>query len=242
MRQMPRGRSTFLFFRMALFLALILPWHTSPEAMAIASGVDEGYSAKVLEKILKAFSPAAELGNGKISLQISVDGDGALSNCRVRQTSGNASIDKAFCAAIKKASPFGQPPYGQPAEVSLTFMEDKGLVQKPSPVAETSAHAGGKSARIHPADEKQGKYLSKVTREIRESVFIPAESKKGSYTPTAHVKVAKNGKILDYSIVKSSGDKIMDKYLLQGIKRKGAISAPPDGMPLEFDLTFHLVR
>lgn len=203
-----------------------------------ASGVDDGYSAKVLDKALKTFSPGAELGSGKISVRVFIDGDGKYYDCRVYQSSGNQNIDKAFCANLKKASPFGQPPYGQPTEVTLTFVEDKAQSRN-KPVVEENRQAAAVEP-ISPA--KKRKYLDAASRQIRTSVYIPAETPKGTYHPVAHVKVDAQGKITDSSIVKSSGDKTMDKYLLQGIKRAGKITPPPQGMKNEFDLNFTLTR
>lgn len=227
-----------LLLGFSLAILAFFPANLAFCATNAASGLDDGYSAKVLDKALKTFSPGAELGSGKISVRVFIDGDGKYYDCRVYQSSGNQNIDRAFCANLKKASPFGQPPYGQPTEVTLTFIEDKTQARNKPAVEEIKQAAAAES--ISPAEKR--KYLDAASRQIRNSVYIPAETPKGTYHPVARVKVDAQGKITDSSIVKSSGDKTMDKYLLQGIKRAAKITPPPQGMNKEFDLSFTLTR
>lgn len=222
----------------ALAVLAFAPANYGHCASSMASGLDEGYSAKVLDKAIKTFSPASELGSGKISLRLFIDGDGRYYDCRVHQSSGNQTIDKAFCANLKKASPFGQPPYGQPAEVTLTFIEDKNQPRGKTILEENKSSSQAETT----ATAEKRKYLDSITRQIRNSVYIPAESPKGTYHPVARIKIDQQGKILDSSIVKSSGDKLVDKYLLQGIKRASKVIPPPAGINKELDLTFSLVR
>lgn len=211
-------------------------------AVAISAGVDEGYSAKVLDKVLKVVNPASALRDQSgVSILVYVDGDGKYARSVIRNSSGLKSIDDEFIAAIRKASPFGQPPYGQPAEIALTFKNDNAISKNGAPAQ--AAAPKPETVKLSSSDQSaRQNYISSITREIRNSVFIPVEAKKGVYNPVAAVKIDKQGNISEFSIAKGSGDKTIDKYLLQGIKRKGKVTPPPAGIGQEFELPFRLVR
>lgn len=226
---------------MACAVILALSSHANCANIA-AAGIDEGYAGKALDKIMKKW-PASLSGIKNARIQILIDASGQCYDCLIRQSSGHAATDKAICAAVKSASPFGTPPYAQPAEVSLAIQNLPETIPKHNQdvaAKETPKRSSPETAA--PIDEKQKKYLEKITRELRNSVYIPEQSKPGTYYPVARISLDKNGKITNCEIVKSSGDKIMDKYLAQGIKRAGKASAPPADLKQPVDLTFRLIR
>lgn len=225
-----------------------------------SAGMDEGYSANVLEKILKTVSITQTLGKAKeIRLLLTLDGEGKLTGCTVRKSSSIKGVDEELCHKIRQISSFGAPPYAQPAEITLAFFNGSQPVSpSTAQTAETKAVTStasqtSQTAKVHAAQEKTTlaqneypqnfqNYLKKITWQIRNSMYIPQESKPGTYYATARIKLDKQGKILDSSILTSSGDKIMDKYVLQGIKRARQVPPPPNGLNDNIDLTFQLVR
>lgn len=90
--------------------------------------------------------------------------------------------------------------------------------------------------------QKYYNYLDKIVQTIRNNTYIPVESSSGIYYVTAQIKLDKNGKIIESSIKKSSGDKRIDKYMLQGIKRTKSLPIAPAGLGEPLDLVFKLVR
>lgn len=86
------------------------------------------------------------------------------------------------------------------------------------------------------------RYFSNVVWKLRNSIFIPVESKPGTYRVTVRLDVDTAGNIKHYSIVSGSGDERLDKYVRQGIKRAGSIPAPPPGLGSTMDVTLTLTR
>ena len=91
-------------------------------------------------------------------------------------------------------------------------------------------------------DSRFQKYISTVVWKLRNAMYIPAQTKPGTYHATAQVRLNSAGKILDESILKGSGDALLDKYVLQGIRRAGSVAPPPAGLGDTLDLTFTLTR
>lgn len=91
-------------------------------------------------------------------------------------------------------------------------------------------------------DSRFQKYISSVVWKLRNAMYIPAQTKPGTYHATAQVRLNSAGKILDESILKGSGDALLDKYVLQGIRRAGSVAPPPAGLGDTLDLTFTLTR
>ena len=91
-------------------------------------------------------------------------------------------------------------------------------------------------------DSRFQKYISTVVWKLRNSMYIPAQTRPGTYHATAQVRLNSAGKILDESIHKGSGDALLDKYVLQGIRRAGSVAPPPAGLGDTLDLTFTLTR
>ena len=225
---------------------------------AASVGLDDGYSAKVMEKILKSISISQSLGTAReVRLLLTLDGDGKLTGCTIRNSSAIKSVDEDLCRKIRSLSPFGSPPYGQPAEVSVAFYKGEQKVTSPIPrqAAQVAAVAPAATASAEHKPSSQNKslaqdsypqkyqaYLRKIVWQLRNSMYVPQESAPGTYYSTARIKLNKQGKILESSIINSSGDKIMDKYVLQGLKRAGHVPPPPEGLGENLDLTFQMVR
>ncbi|MDO5484333.1 MAG: TonB C-terminal domain-containing protein, partial [Desulfovibrionaceae bacterium] len=90
--------------------------------------------------------------------------------------------------------------------------------------------------------EQYRKYFSRISWALRNAIFIPAETAAGTYYATVRLKVDAAGAIKEHSRVDSSGDKLVDKYVLQGVRRAGKVEAPPSGLTREMDVTLTLVR
>lgn len=231
-------------FIIILGILLLSGWSAYLSAQTAASaGIDEGYSASALEKILKSVSTLNMPGK-QILVQVSVDGQGKITGCTPRKSSGSRDYDNSICDKIKAVSNLGVPPYAQPAEVAIAFFNTLPASQGASVPAQTQTvpKTASKSLTQDTYPQKYQAYLKKITRELRNSIYIPAESKAGTYYPVARIKINKQGKILSSEIINGSGDKTMDKYVLQGIKRADHVSAPPEGLGSTLDLTFQLVR
>lgn len=93
------------------------------EAASVASvGLDEGFSGRVLDKLITKWSPPQQLkSEQRLKAVLSLDGEGNLINCRITRSSGLKALDVSACAAAKAAAPYGSPPYGMPAEVYFSF-------------------------------------------------------------------------------------------------------------------------
>ncbi|MDE5832091.1 MAG: TonB family protein [Desulfovibrio sp.] len=328
----------------------------------MAVGQDEGYSGKVLDKIVAKWSPPPQLKSEyRLKLRIGLDGRGCVLECKATRSSGLQALDASACAAVKAAAPFGDPPYGMPADIYLSFwtggpegrtpedaakpapfIDDSADVRariasadakaraekvakstgKPLPSASEKKDAATKNAvaaktgakkpdqstehnvkrAVSPApakatpkehvtektppeaskgagtdktaakeapkepvaDKKVAKetpkpaakpdlaqdshdancysYGQKPARVLRNAMYVPAQTKPGTYYATAQVNFDKTGKIQSCSIIKGSGDALLDKYVLQGIKRAKRVPVPPPGIGDYLDLTFTLVR
>lgn len=208
-------------------LLILLAFSSTAAAAPMAAAVvDDGYASKVMEKILK--TGKLKFGQ-KMDLRLSLDDQGNLLDCRA----GKGADSTAACAAAKAAAPFGTPPYGVPTYVTLALWTG----QLPAKTQEKKQASAPAETRSTPAA-----WLANVRRTLRNSIYIPEKTKPGTYHVTAQITYDQAGKILESSIVKSSGDKLLDKYCLQGIKRAGQIPAPPSGTGTTTDVTFTLIR
>lgn len=239
----------------ALFLSLAAP--QTPRAAAAASvGQDDGYSGRILDKIVAKWkAPKQKMGSHRLKLILSVDGDGRLLDCRVQKSSGLDGFDAAVCDAAKAASPYGTPPYGMPATLYFSFWSGGVSQDEPEkrrapwdilddrsgPAAKAPAEAA--PAAASPAAAKAAKsYEAKITRELRNSMYVPKEAKPGVYHVSVSIECDRQGKILSSKILKGSNDARVDKYVMQGIARAGRVSPPPEALGNKFDLTFTMIR
>ena len=292
---------------MALAALILISAPALAEASSVmAVGQDEGYSGKVMDKIIAKWSPPPQLKREyKLKLRIALDGRGRLLECRPQRSSGFEAVDASACAAVKAAAPFGDPPYGMPAVVYLSFwtgspqgrtpedakdpsryIEDSDSAEtrasamnasakakaeqaakssgKPLPGQKAKAAAPAKAApapapaqppaapaQAAPADiefaqakydQKYAAYLKKAARQLRNSMYVPVQAAPGTYYATARISFDARGNISSASLLKESGDRLVDKYVLQGIKRAKRVPAPPPGLKSPLDLTFALTR
>lgn len=223
-------------------------------AAAIATvGQDDGYSGRILDKIVAKWkAPRQKAGTGRLKLILSVDGDGKLLDCSVRQASGIPGFDDSVCAAARAASPYGSPPYGIPATVYFSFWSGGGpdsgngarQRQTGQPAAKNAADGedGSSSQASSAMSKSREKYVAKITREVRKSIFIPVETKPGVYHVTVRVECDKQGNIISSQMLKSSQDARLNKYVMQGVARAKKVTPPSEGMGNSFNLNFTLVR
>lgn len=237
-------------------------------AAAIATaGQDDGYSGRILDKIVSKWkAPKQKAGSHRLKLILSVDGDGKLLDCRVQKSSGLDAFDAAVCQAAKEASPYGSPPYGIPATVYFSFwsggvgssMADKSgepwmdavtgkalTNTNPDKAGLNKGESGEKegSSEVNPqTNKRKQQYIKKITRELRNSIYIPAKTKAGTYHVTVQIECDKDGNIAHSKMLKSCDDALLNKYVMQGIARAKKVSPPPEGCGNKFDLRFTLIR
>lgn len=279
----------------ALLTAQLMATVPALGASIAATDQNDGYSGKVLDKILAVWTPPALKGDFSVRLKISLDGQGKVLNCGPVKASGMEALDASACGAARQAAPFGAPPYGMPLDVHMAFWTGtpKNKPQTTAPSAEASAEAsaeeraaaiaksaGQPTAGVRPApaaksaglteeemrlnldapatpqstkgkavvmaqdkyDARYRKYLSGVVRDLRDAMYIPAETTPGVYYATARLNVDAAGVIKKYDLLQGSGDKRLDKFVLQGIRRAGRVTPPPAGLGNTLDVTFTLVR
>ena len=232
------------FLALAAFAALLGPAPfpvAAHGAGAAAVGENDDFALRALDKVLEKWSPPAEASATATSIRLSLDRDGHLLSCRPVKASTSEALDRSACAAAKGAQPFGAPPYGLPVELYMAFWTGKATAGENRPAQAATQPAAQKKAAQAP-DAAQQKYLATITRSLRESIYIPVQTARGTYTVRARIEVAADGRIKNSEISGTSGDAMLDKYVLQGIHRAGKVSPPPKGLSPWLELTFRLVR
>lgn len=237
----PCGKIGGLLLIMAIFALQMIPGGKAISATIASVDQLDGYSNGVLEKVVGAWAPPDVAGPYQLRVQASLDDAGKVVECKVVKSSGNAALDSYACQLFRRQSPFGTPPYAMPIETYFAIWSDGNKTKKGVNNATAKAKTA-QAAEKAPEDAKHQKYLAKAARLLRDKMYIPAQTKPGTYQAMARIKCDKAGKILSSSIVKSSGDKLLDKYILQGIKRAGSIPPPPAGLGDSLDLSFTLQR
>ena len=86
------------------------------------------------------------------------------------------------------------------------------------------------------------KYRRDVTRQLRDSVLIPAETEPGEYQTKLRLTNSPEGEITDFKVITPTGDKLLDKYVQRGIRRAGSLPPPPAEVGGTLDITLTLVR
>lgn len=101
---------------------LLLAPEKSHASSVMAVGQDEGFSGKVMDKIIAKWRPPPQLKREyRLTARIALDGQGNVLECKAQRSSGLEALDASACAAARAAAPFGSPPYGMPADVYLSF-------------------------------------------------------------------------------------------------------------------------
>lgn len=259
------------FASCAALLALLGAADATHAAAIMAADQQDGYAGAMLEKVSERWSPPAIKNNVFLRVRVSLDGRGRVLSCTPVRSSGYPALDISACEAVKATESYGTPPYSMPIDVYLAFWTGTPRARSTSTAApqtpaapatspalttppETSAaHQGitpspasvpATSSGI--AQDAYGpqfkRYFSNVVWKLRNSIFIPVESKPGTYRVTVRLDVDTAGNIKHYDIVSGSGDDRLDKYVRQGIKRAGSIPPPPAGLGTTMDVTLTLTR
>ena len=109
----------------------------------------------------------------------------------------------------------------------------------PSPAAVPATSSGMAQDAYGPQFRR---YFSNVVWKLRNAIFIPVETRPGTYRVTVRLDVDTAGNIKQYDIVSGSGDERLDKYVRQGVKRAGSIPPPPAGLGETLNVTLTLTR
>lgn len=230
---------------LTIFLAIFQICAAASAATVATVDQLDGYSNSVLEKVVANWNPPAVKGPYQLRVQISLDDTGKAADCKVLKKSPYPALDAYACQKIRKESPFGTPPYGMPVETYFAIWSD-GMGNMPKKQSLSNAETKDEVLTATTASVAKNarfrKYLNNATHKIRNSIYIPVEAKPGLYHVTARITCNSKGKIISSSIIKSSGDALLDKYVRQGIKRADSVGAPPAGLGNTFDLTFSLQR
>ena len=155
---------------------------------------------------------------------------------------GKSAAPAATATAAPAQAPAPADTHAQAAALAAATATG-GATATAAAAAPKSAAASSSSAKAQDKyDSRFQKYISQVVWKLRNAMYIPAQTKPGTYHATAQVRYDSAGKILDASILKGSGDALLDKYVLQGIRRAGSVPQPPAGLGDTLDLTFTLTR
>ena len=216
----------------------LAPTSSQPAAPLLGGSADQlgGYSGNVLEKVLRRFSPPANM-RGIVRVLVRVGADGRPLSCddasqasqraagnsfavrplREGQLSPDAAAEDALvdaaCRAVALSGSFGPAPYSMPAEIFLT------LAAGPLPPDSGSA------------------YATQVMERVRPHIHLPIRLG-GPFEATVRVKVSADGRFEALELVRSSGKAEVDAALVQAFAVPGVL--PPPGQPRELELSFTL--
>ncbi|MCI6940376.1 TonB family protein [Desulfovibrio piger] len=251
----------------ALMLCL-MPLHAQATGAA-AADVANGYAGEAMEKILANWAAPAD--RGKVRIVVRVDAEGKVERCGYVEKSASQALNDSVCSAVMKTADLGKPPYGMSQDVYLTFwqgnMADLSGINRRQAAAKSAAGTAAPAAAPAPEAKsapvtldskpatlttplkaqdaygpKHAAYFRKLVMELRNATFIPAELAKGTYYATVRLEMDASGKILNYSILQSSGSELLDRYVRQGIRRAGKVSPPPAAVGRFVNVTLTLVR
>ena len=166
-------------------------------AVIMSSGQDEGYSGKVMDKVIAKWSPPKQLKKeSSLRLSVSIDGEGEVMDCRVRKSSGLEALDASACAAVKAAAPYGSPPYGMPAEIFLAFWSGSpDSVVTPDPVLRSpdTSQADAATAKSVSANERARMLAEKAAAKTGKPLEPAAKNSANPAKVTVPVSAGKNG-------------------------------------------------
>ncbi len=258
------SRLTVLLGLLPVLMPCLAPPHARA-AGAAAADVANGYAGEVMEKILANWAPPAD--RGKVRIVVRVDAEGKAERCGYLEKSASQALNDSVCGAVMKTADLGKPPYGMSQDVYLTFwqgnMADLSGINRRQAAAKSAAGTAAPAAEAKSAPvtldtkpatlttplkaqdaygPKHAAYFRKLVMELRNATFIPAELAKGTYYATVRLELDASGKILNYSILQSSGSELLDRYVRQGIRRAGKVSPPPAAVGRFVNVTLTLVR
>lgn len=156
----------------------------APGASLVAAGQDDGYSGAVMDKVVGKWKPPAQLkGDFRLKMLLSLDGEGNVADCKIRKSSGLQALDVSACAAARAAAPFGQPPYGMPADIHFSFWTGgaTGLQPEAKEVADaTHARAASENARV--ANERARAMAEDAAKKSGKTLNSPVPAEDGART------------------------------------------------------------
>lgn len=142
------------------YIAAILALCGAETASALSAatvGQDDGYSGRVMDAIVSKWNPPPQLmGDHKLRVVISVDGDGRVLDCHSQSKSGLEALDVSVCAAANAASPFGSPPYGIASTLYFSFWTGgpSPRLQAPAPATPDTTYAELSTERSREASSR----------------------------------------------------------------------------------------
>ena len=135
-----------------------------------------------------------------------------------------------------------------PDELRLEMPAGKAGGTPPS-APPSPSRAGQKAPPVVPAapaqatfGEKMKKYVSNIHWHLLNAILIPAETKPGVYYATVRLHINPDGSVAEYGLVRDTGDGLLDKYVLRGMRRAGNLPPPPPAFDNPVELTFKLRR
>lgn len=261
------SRPAALLSLLPVFLLCLAPLHARA-AGAAAADVANGYAGEAMAKILANWAAPAD--RGKVRIVVRVDAEGKVERCGYIEKSASQALNDSVCSAVMKTADLGKPPYGMSQDVYLTFWQGgmadlSGISRRQA--ARKASGAGAPAAAAAPEDRSgpvtldskpatlttplkaqdaygpgHAAYFRKLVRELRDATYIPAELAKGTYYATVRLELDATGKILNHSLLQSSGSELLDRYVRQGIRRAGKVSPPPAAVGRFVNVTLTLVR
>ena len=260
--------AAFLSLLLPAFLLCLAPLHARA-AGAAAADVANGYAGEAMEKILANWAAPAD--RGKVRIVVRVDAEGKVERCGYLEKSASQALNDSVCSAVMKTADLGKPPYGMSQDVYLTFWQGttadlsgisrRQAARKSSGTGAVPAAAPAPEAKSEPVSldskpatlttplkaqdaygPKHAAYFRTLAAQLRAATYIPAELPKGTYYATVRLETDASGKILNYSILQSSGSELLDRYVRQGIRRAGKVSPPPAAVGRFMNVTLTLVR
>lgn len=264
------SRPTALLGLLPVLMLCLAPLHARA-AGAAAADVANGYAGEAMEKILANWAAPTDRGKVRIVVRVDAEGKVERCGY-LEKSASQALNDSVCSAVMKTADlgkpPYGmsQDVYltfwqGNMADLSGTSRRKAAAKPAAGTAAPAAAAAPAPEAKSEPVTldtkpatlttplkaqdaygPKHAAYFRKLVMELRNATFIPAELAKGTYYATVRLETDASGKILNYSILQSSGSELLDRYVRQGIRRAGKVSPPPAAVGRFVNVTLTLVR
>ena len=178
--------------------------------------------------------------------------EAAISDARAAAAEDRAREKAEELARQTAGAAVAQPPAAaaqQPAPSVLPAAPFPAAAGRPvTPAAEPRQHAvpavqADKTAGSAPDKAALQRYTRAVSRRLREHIVIPAETAPGEYRVPLRLEVdSQSGEIKDFTVLRDTGDKLLDRYIRLGIRRAGSVPPPPQGQGGRLEFTLVLLR
>ncbi|MDR2573035.1 MAG: TonB family protein [Desulfovibrio sp.] len=116
------------------------------------------------------------------------------------------------------------------------------VAQLKQPEVQAGEKARGRAADPVAVKTKEEKYLSSIHWTLLKAIIIPAETKPGVYFATVRLYIRADGSLDNCEITSGTGDGLLDKYVMRGIRKTGKLPPPPPAYSNPVELTFKLRR